>query len=40
MSLLHTASTSEITLRVNGEEHHLTVDNRSTLLDTLREQLA
>ncbi|MEU4685399.1 2Fe-2S iron-sulfur cluster-binding protein [Streptomyces xinghaiensis] len=39
MSLLHTASTSEITLRVNGEEHHLTVDNRSTLLDTLREQL-
>lgn len=30
---------SDITLRVNGEDHALTVDNRVTLLDALREHL-
>jgi xanthine dehydrogenase YagT iron-sulfur-binding subunit len=30
---------AEIALRVNGEEHALTVDTRVTLLDLLREQL-
>jgi xanthine dehydrogenase YagT iron-sulfur-binding subunit len=30
---------SRITLRVNGAEHELDVDNRSTLLDVLRERL-
>lgn len=30
---------SEITLRVNGEPHALTVDHRSVLLDVLRERL-
>src|SRR5260370_12845587 len=30
---------SEITLRVNGATHHLTVDPRTTLLDALRERL-
>jgi xanthine dehydrogenase YagT iron-sulfur-binding subunit len=30
---------SEVTLRVNGETHELTVDNRRTLLDALRESL-
>ncbi|AWS42875.1 2Fe-2S iron-sulfur cluster-binding protein [Streptosporangium sp. 'caverna'] len=29
----------EITLRVDGEEHTLTVDTRTTLLDALRERL-
>ena len=29
-----------VTLRVNGVEHHLTIDTRTTLLDLLREQLA
>ena len=29
----------EITLRVNGEEHALTVDTRTSLLDLLRERL-
>ncbi|WP_431773461.1 2Fe-2S iron-sulfur cluster-binding protein [Streptomyces cucumeris] len=29
----------EITLRVDGTEHRLTVDTRTTLLDALREQL-
>src|SRR5690348_4415123 len=28
-----------ISLRVNGETHSLTVDNRTTLLDALRERL-
>ncbi len=30
---------AEITLRINGEEHALTVDTRTTLLDLLREHL-
>ena len=30
---------AEIALRINGEEHRLTVDTRTTLLDLLREQL-
>ena len=30
---------AEITLRVDGEEHRLTVDTRTTLLDALRERL-
>jgi xanthine dehydrogenase YagT iron-sulfur-binding subunit len=29
-----------LTLQVNGEAHHVLVDSRSTLLDTLRERLA
>ena len=29
----------EIMLRVDGEEHHLVVDTRTTLLDALRERL-
>jgi xanthine dehydrogenase YagT iron-sulfur-binding subunit len=31
--------TTTISLRVNGETHSLTVDNRTTLLDALRERL-
>jgi xanthine dehydrogenase YagT iron-sulfur-binding subunit len=30
---------AEITLRVDGQAHHLTVDTRTTLLDALRERL-
>src|SRR5215472_8909890 len=30
---------SEITLRVNGNAHHLLIDTRTTLLDALRERL-
>jgi xanthine dehydrogenase YagT iron-sulfur-binding subunit len=30
---------AEITLQVNGSEHHLVVDTRTTLLDALRERL-
>ena len=30
---------AEITLRINGDEHRVTVDTRTTLLDLLREQL-
>jgi xanthine dehydrogenase YagT iron-sulfur-binding subunit len=30
---------TEIALRINGEEHRLTIDVRTTLLDLLREQL-
>jgi xanthine dehydrogenase YagT iron-sulfur-binding subunit len=30
---------ADIALRINGEEHRLTVDVRTTLLDLLREQL-
>ncbi|GGZ51182.1 hypothetical protein GCM10010387_51950 [Streptomyces inusitatus] len=30
---------TEVTLRVNGAEHRVGVDNRATLLDTLRERL-
>jgi xanthine dehydrogenase YagT iron-sulfur-binding subunit len=33
------ASTSRIRLQVNGQPHDIEVDNRSTLLDVLREQL-
>src|SRR5437016_4639047 len=33
------AMDAEITLRVNGSEHRLTVDTRTTLLDALRERL-
>jgi xanthine dehydrogenase YagT iron-sulfur-binding subunit len=32
-------STSAVTLRVNGAEAHLDLDNRTTLLDALREHL-
>ncbi len=31
---------STVTLMVNGTRHTLTLDNRTTLLDTLREHLA
>jgi len=31
--------TIPVTLRVNGETHHLQIDSRATLLDTLRETL-
>jgi len=34
-----TATTTTILLRVNGNEHKLTVDNRTTLLDAVREGL-
>jgi xanthine dehydrogenase YagT iron-sulfur-binding subunit len=37
MSALPT--TTDVTLRVNGADHRLTVDNRTTLLDALRERL-
>ena len=30
---------AEITLRINGDEHRVTVDTRTTLLDLLREHL-
>jgi xanthine dehydrogenase YagT iron-sulfur-binding subunit len=30
---------ADISLRINGEEHHLAIDVRTTLLDLLREQL-
>jgi len=33
-------ATSDVRLRVNGREHRLRIDNRATLLDTLRERLA
>ncbi|GHJ42079.1 2Fe-2S iron-sulfur cluster-binding protein [Streptomyces sp. TS71-3] len=39
MSLSHSSSSSDVVLRVNGKRHEVTVDNRSTVLDTLREQL-
>ncbi|MGI8700071.1 MAG: 2Fe-2S iron-sulfur cluster-binding protein [Nocardioidaceae bacterium] len=34
------STASELTLRVNGEAHALTLDNRTSLLDALREHLA
>ncbi|WP_432976154.1 (2Fe-2S)-binding protein [Dactylosporangium sp. CA-233914] len=34
-----TRTETDVTLRVNGEEHKLRLDNRTTLLDTLREHL-
>jgi xanthine dehydrogenase YagT iron-sulfur-binding subunit len=36
---MHHDNSSAISLRVNGETHSLTVDNRTTLLDALREHL-
>ena len=33
-------TTSQITLTVNGERHTLAIDNRTTLLDALREHLS
>ncbi|MER6142342.1 (2Fe-2S)-binding protein [Streptomyces sparsogenes] len=39
MSLSHSSPSSDITLRINGTDHALTVDNRTTLLDVLRERL-
>src|SRR3979409_521172 len=33
------ATQSKLTIRVNGETHQLSVDNRRTLLDALRESL-
>ncbi|MCK1794466.1 2Fe-2S iron-sulfur cluster-binding protein [Streptomyces sp. XM4193] len=36
---MQTSTSSEITLDVNGEEHALSVDHRTTLLDALRERL-
>ncbi|HEY5107696.1 MAG TPA: (2Fe-2S)-binding protein [Caulobacteraceae bacterium] len=30
---------TDVSLRVNGADHHLTIDPRQTLLDTLREKL-
>jgi len=34
-----TAPGSDLTLRINGQERHLTIDSRVTLLDLLREKL-
>ncbi|NUP43228.1 MAG: 2Fe-2S iron-sulfur cluster binding domain-containing protein [Streptomyces sp.] len=39
MTLSHSSPSSDITLRINGAAHALTVDNRTTLLDVLRERL-
>jgi xanthine dehydrogenase YagT iron-sulfur-binding subunit len=39
MALSHASPSSDITLRVNGTDHPLTVDNRTTLLDALRERI-
>jgi xanthine dehydrogenase YagT iron-sulfur-binding subunit len=36
---MNTVTHSEITLRVNGNRHRLQVDNRTTLLDALRDGL-
>jgi xanthine dehydrogenase YagT iron-sulfur-binding subunit len=33
------AETAEVTLRINGEEHRLPLDTRTSLLDALREHL-
>ncbi|HSU89446.1 MAG TPA: (2Fe-2S)-binding protein, partial [Terriglobia bacterium] len=33
------SSNTTITLKVNGEEHQLTIESRVTLLDALREHL-
>ncbi|MCX4417436.1 2Fe-2S iron-sulfur cluster-binding protein [[Kitasatospora] papulosa] len=33
------STTSTLTLDINGEKHHLSVDHRTTLLDALRERL-
>ncbi|WNE94504.1 2Fe-2S iron-sulfur cluster-binding protein [Streptomyces luomodiensis] len=39
MSLSHHSPSSDITLRINGTSHSMTIDNRATLLDVLRERL-
>ena len=39
MTIAHSSTCSDIALRVNGNSYELTVDNRATLLDTLRERL-
>ncbi|WP_064457338.1 (2Fe-2S)-binding protein [Streptomyces hygroscopicus] len=39
MSLSHQSPSSDITLRINGTPHSMTIDNRTTLLDVLRERL-
>ncbi|MFI6346142.1 2Fe-2S iron-sulfur cluster-binding protein [Streptomyces sp. NPDC050560] len=39
MTLSSAASISDVVLHVNGKRHELTVDNRTTLLDALRERL-
>jgi xanthine dehydrogenase YagT iron-sulfur-binding subunit len=36
----HTDGTVPLTLRINGKEHHLQVDPRTTLLDCIRETVA
>jgi xanthine dehydrogenase YagT iron-sulfur-binding subunit len=36
---LQTVHRADVTLRVNGEDHPLTLDTRSTVLDVLREHL-
>jgi xanthine dehydrogenase YagT iron-sulfur-binding subunit len=36
---MSTATSSSVTLTVNGEKHTLSVDHRTTLLDALRERL-
>ncbi|MFI6080647.1 2Fe-2S iron-sulfur cluster-binding protein [Streptomyces sp. NPDC051217] len=33
------STSSAITLNINGEKHHLSIDHRTTLLDALRERL-
>jgi xanthine dehydrogenase YagT iron-sulfur-binding subunit len=38
-AVLEPGHTAEIRLRVNGQEHVLSVDTRATLLDTLRERI-
>lgn len=39
MAPASSSTTSAITLNINGEKHHLSVDHRTTLLDALRERL-
>ncbi|MEQ4607354.1 2Fe-2S iron-sulfur cluster-binding protein [Streptomyces cavourensis] len=39
MAPARSSTSSSITLNVNGEKHHLSVDHRTTLLDALRERL-
>jgi xanthine dehydrogenase YagT iron-sulfur-binding subunit len=36
---MYPTTSSTVTLRVNGEERTLDIDNRTTLLDALREHL-
>jgi xanthine dehydrogenase YagT iron-sulfur-binding subunit len=36
---VRSAPSGEIALRVNGEDHRVTLDPRTTLLDALRERL-